>query len=329
MAPSTATWRLQPRLAAESKVVFHVEERDILSAGDLLEILIRVTDIRGDVSERPFRARDGNAFLQTEDYANNAIQIDLGKMVHLTDFFQTLRKLDANGDLDYFAQLMAHAAISVSQDGPTVADKRHLSEQIDPLTRKIRIEFSIACVVAFTQSCGYSVNINDLLRYKISKALLASDWEQLVRIFGKSLREALIAQLESKLAEESLVSEPIRMNAVRQLSAESYWNLRSVAMQERWSAADVLMLIEAYLSPSPDPHLAYRRIAVSGSEWRRLYDFMHRRRTLHYGESSTNRSRNSSCRPWRPARPSCRSVSDCPRYSGERDPHDKLSGWLH
>jgi hypothetical protein len=309
--------------------VLHVKEPDVLTAGGLLEILIRVTGMHGDISERFLLARDGSAFLHAEEYANIAIQIELEKMVNLADFFRALSQVDVNGDLDHFAQLMAHAAISVSQDGPTVADRRHRSEQVDPLTRKVRMEFSIACVVSFTQSCGYSVNIDDLLRDQISRALLVRDWAQLVRIFRKSLREALIAQLESKLAEESLVPEPVRVNAVPQLSAESYWNLRSVAMQERWSATDVLMLIEAYLSPSLDPHFAYRGIAVTGSEWRRLHDWMHRGRALYYDESSTNRSRNSNCRPRRPAGSSYRFVSGCPRCSGERDSHDELSGRLH
>jgi hypothetical protein len=265
-----------------------VTERDILSAGGLLEILIRVTGIRGDFSGRSLPARNASSVLHAEDYSNSAIQTHLTKMVQLANFFRMVTGVDVKGDLDYLAQLMAHVAISVNQNGPTVTDKRQQSDQMDPLTYKIRLEFSIACVVYFTQYRGYSIDINDLPHDQISKALLGNDWEQLVRIFVKCLRETFIAQLERQFTETSLVPEPAGINASRQLSAESYWNLRSVAMQESWSAADILMLIEAYLSPSLEPHLAFRRTAVTGSEWRRLYDWKHRRMGLCYGASSAN-----------------------------------------
>jgi hypothetical protein len=253
-----------------------VDERDIFNVGNLLKILLQVIGMRDDGSEGSLNGGNANGFLQAEDYANIEIEIDLAKFAQLSDDLRVVTGVDVKGDLDHLAQLMAHVAITVNQGGPTVADKRQKSGQINPLAYKIRIEFSIATVATFARTRSYNINLNGFPREQISKALLMNDWEQLVRIFRESLREALIQDLERKFAETLPVPEPVGINADRQLSAESYWNLRSVADQEFWSAADVLMLIEAYLSPSVDPHLAFRRAAVTGSEWRRLYDWIRR-----------------------------------------------------
>jgi hypothetical protein len=255
--------------------MFPVDERDIFSVGNLLKIQFQVIGVRDDGGEGPLNSWDANAVLHAEDYANIEIEIDIAKLAQLSDELRAVTGVDVKGDLDHLAQLMAHVAITANQGGPAVADKRQKSGQVSPLGYRIRIEFSIAAVVSFARSRGYSINLNGFPHEQISKALLMRDWEQLVLMFRESLRVALIDDLERKYAEAS-VSELAGVNVDRQLSAESYWNLRSVADQEHWSAADVLMLIEAYLSPSAQRHLVFRRAAVTGSEWRRLYDWTRR-----------------------------------------------------
>ena len=272
-----------------------MNERHIFSDSKLIEILISVIRTHSDVSEGFPYARDVSAVRQANDYANLTMQIDLAALTQLTDHLRVVTAVDPANDLNIVAHLMANVAITVYKGGPIFADKRQQVEQINPLAYKIRTEFSIVCASSFACFHGCAIDVSNLPNDKIFLALLVNDWERLVRIFEVSLRvspqatwqnppefagggesEAVIQHFERQFAETSPVPEPGEVNANRQLSAESYWNLRSVADQEHWDAADVLDLIEAHLSPVLHSHLAFRRSIVTGDEWRRFYDWIHR-----------------------------------------------------
>jgi hypothetical protein len=56
----------------------------------------------------------------------------------------------------------------------------------------------------------------------------------------------------------------------RELSSQSYANLRSVAMIGGWSRKEVLRLIDEYLNPTLSSQFVYHGSTVSDNDWRRL-----------------------------------------------------------
>jgi hypothetical protein len=62
----------------------------------------------------------------------------------------------------------------------------------------------------------------------------------------------------------------------RQMSAQSYWNLRTGAALQGWSAAEVLNLIEEHLSPTRDREAIHQNETASGDDWCRLYESIHK-----------------------------------------------------
>ena len=82
--------------------------------------------------------------------------------------------------------------------------------------------------------------------------------------------EALIRRLEGQLAETQPTTSLPLTSSYRQLSAESYWNLRTVAEMENWDDAEIVGIIEEYLYPSLDSELSYNSSTFSGTDWRHL-----------------------------------------------------------
>ena len=87
--------------------------------------------------------------------------------------------------------------------------------------------------------------------------------------------EVLIRHLESQLAETPPSAEPSTTTAYRQVSSQSYWNLRAIAEDEQWSSEEVLTLIEEHLNPALNARVSYHRRTVSGADWRRLHGRIH------------------------------------------------------
>jgi hypothetical protein len=207
--------------------------------------------------------------LQSDNNATSKLLIDFAALSRLADNLQVVTgTVDVTGNPGALAELMADVAIMVNQPGQVIIDKRLESPSVNPVVNKISMEFSIGCVVSFARAYGY--NITGILYEELCLALLLNNWEQLIRIFNECLRLAMHQETERALERQ------FNVNANRRLSAESWWNLRSVAEQERWSFADVLSLLDAHMNPLLDPRLVHRSSTVSGSDWRRLYDWIHR-----------------------------------------------------
>jgi hypothetical protein len=268
--------------------------RPVFSEGDLIEILITVIREHCNASERSSYSRSASTARPAEDFANLTMQVDFAALAHLADHLRIVTAVDTAGSLDILAHLMADVAMAVYKGGPIFADKRHKLEQINALGFKIRTGFSVACAECFAQSLGYAINLASPSNNQISVLFLVDNWEGLVRVFGGSLDPATrnmeqkyrsiigddsagaFRYFEKQFDRISLDENTSEVEVDRRLSAESYWNLRSVADRERWSDADVLELIEAQLSPARHPHLAFRSVTVTGDEWQRLHNWIKR-----------------------------------------------------
>jgi hypothetical protein len=272
-----------------------VENGHTFTDEKLMQILISTIRTHRDATEMSSHGRTVNSAWLAEDYANLTMMIDFSAATRLANILQAVASVHTADNYDFIAYLMVDVAIKVFQGGPIFADKRGQLERINPLAYKMRVEYSIACSVYFASSVGYEVHLNNASRDRISLLLLIPDpVDELARIFCESLENAvknteryrqkladdghgeLMQFLEEQFTEDSFEPISSKSEADREISAESYFNLRSVADLEGWSSADTLDLIEAFLSPAPHSHLAFRRDAVSGDEWRRLYDWINR-----------------------------------------------------
>lgn len=259
-----------------------MNKRHILDYKQLVDILLGVIRVHGDMSERSPRNSDAGAVLQADRYADHKFQIDFAGIACLAENLQVVTGMDVTGNLGALAELMAHVAVMVNQPYGLVAGRRE-SDHVNPLASKIYMQFSISCVIRFARAYGY--NISGIQNDKLSRALLTNDWEQLVKIFKECLQIAMhrtrsdsrgISEGNQEKAAIQYFEQQFSATGGRQLSAESWWNLHSVARQEDWSFADVVALIDAHMDPLLDPHLAYRSSTVSGSDWRYLYGWIHR-----------------------------------------------------
>jgi hypothetical protein len=275
-----------------------VDGRHIFTDGGLLQTLVSVVQTHCDASERSTYTRTISSVHTSEDYTSLRMTIDFGALSELAHHLRVVTSVDTAGNRNFLAFLMADVAFTIYQSGPIFTDKRQETERINTLSYRIRTEFSIACATFFARSCGYEVNPTDALYDQVSLLLVMNSWEELARIFRSSLESVeechagFVQFFEGQFIENSKMDlSDAEQN--RQLSAEGYWNLRSVADLERWRISDVIELIEAYLSPSPHPELAFRRNAVTGDEWRRLYSWINRRRERNLWRLDSGLSRRS------------------------------------
>jgi len=86
--------------------------------------------------------------------------------------------------------------------------------------------------------------------------------------------QGLVRFLEASLADVSQIRRPIPRNARRELRASSYWNLRSVAAVQQWSADVILKLINEHLNPTLDPDFVHYSNNGSGRDWKLLHDWL-------------------------------------------------------
>lgn len=243
--------------------------RPILSSQQLLDILFDVIREYIDIDEGLQSSSDTGAVLQGDNNATSTLLIDFAAISRLADNLQVVTgTMDVRGYPDALAELMADVAIMVNRPGQVISDRRQESRSTNPVVNKISMEFSVSCVVSFARAYGY--DIGGMLHEDLCLALLLNDWEQLIQVSKECLRLAMHRTTVQALERQ------FNVNANRQLSAESWWNLRSAAEQERWSFADILTLLDAHLNPLLDPRLVHRSRAVSSSDWRRLYGWIHR-----------------------------------------------------
>lgn len=235
-----------------------VHERRVFSAADLRRMLMRV--------------------LCAHAGADVTIYIDFKAVEQLE---QDLRVFAIVDHLDALAQLMASMATMVSHPVRVVGYTGEDSPHKGVLTRKLHTEFSIECVVSFARRCGYRVSIDQLTHDQISLALLMSDWARLVELFEQSACRAAIGEGMSDLLYEDEDDsygqiQQFERQFDRQLSSESYWNLRSAADDQRWRPSEVLMLVEEHLRPELDASLVHHSETVSSEEWVNRYDWLRR-----------------------------------------------------
>jgi hypothetical protein len=199
------------------------------------------------------------------------------------------RKLDritANLDVSDNQGAMAEIMVMITQLVYNEAQIIYPPDEEDLCILRWRLltEFSVECAIFFAQEQGYSIDLPDIPLDQVGRLLLVGDnWKQLTQLFDESLRAAgVIPELEvtenspDDCQPGSLESSlNVELPLGRLLSAESYSNLRSQAYQQRWTEAEILMLIEEHLRPHLDPFALHYSETVSGEQWLALYRWLH------------------------------------------------------
>jgi hypothetical protein len=276
------------------EVISFMDEYTIFSDGDLIDILISVIRKHCDATERSAYARPGSARRMADDYANLTMQLDFAAIAQLARHLRNVTAMDPADNIDILAHLMANVAIAVYKGGPRFGDKRGGLEQVNTLAFRICTEFSFSCVEVFARFRGYTIQLSDSSLHQFSTLLLFDNWDGIVKILRGSMRlsavdsrgteqgfsednhDHLIQYLEGQFSDSCLGPDLPDLDVDRLLSAESFWNLRSVADQEGWSGQVVLELIEAQLSPERHRFIAFHSSTVTGDEWKRLHDWTKR-----------------------------------------------------
>lgn len=189
-----------------------------------------------------------------------------GDLAALADQLDTISSVDGSDDLGAMAYIMTAVAVQVFKGAPIISAPA-VDKKVNALTWKMRTELSVECAIYFAQIQGYQISPAQVDREQITRVMLMDDlWEPLVTLFGDSLVAAsLIDDASSKVPTN------------RQLSTESYANLRSQAFQRGWTEVNILMLIEEHLRPKLNPSAVHYSDTVSGEEWVDLYNWVHRR----------------------------------------------------
>jgi hypothetical protein len=206
-----------------------------------------------------------------------------GGLVALADQLDAITSnVDVSDNLGAMAYVMTAVAVKVFNGAP-ITSASAADQKVDALTWEIRTELSVECAIYFAQSHGYQISPAQVAHDQIARVMLMNDaWERLVQLFEDSLVAASLVTGIQEFEDdpdgrnliESLTSRP-PIN--RQLSAESYANLRSQAFQRRWTETEILMLIEEHLRPRLNPFVVHYSDTVSGEEWLSLYNWLHRR----------------------------------------------------
>jgi hypothetical protein len=263
-----------------------VGQHHTLDVVHLREILLWVLRFHGDVREIRPHTSDAVAILHSETYGSVTVSLDFQALEPLARSLNVVTRVDVSDSVGHLSQVMANVAMMVSHHGRIACQAGQESTDIDPLARRLCTEFAIACADSCAKPYGYDVHPVGLQQRQLEQALAKRDWPLLVRVFSDSLHladdndsrspggnaEDLMRDIERQFSEAAPIPAP-----ERHLSTESYWNLRSVAEQEGWTPAVVLMLIDEHMSPALYSHLVYHSSTVSGSEWLRLYDWVHRK----------------------------------------------------
>lgn len=260
-----------------------------------------VIAMNGEVRESPVDTSEPVVILQVEGHLQVTLAVSPPAIDALAREIRDNAFFDASTASAPLAELLADMATIVRRTGSKVLRYPTNSKQISSLAHKIRGDFAIVCAIYLARSRGYAIPIRHIPWNEAYSALSLEDGNGLVQIFRASLQyarftaepgrpnltlvprqdvqdypEALIRDFENERVDAGPIFTDTPRNDGRELSAKSYWNLRSVADLEQWTTAEVLRLIEEHLSPTEHPLLVHDRSAVSGADWRRLHRWIYR-----------------------------------------------------
>jgi hypothetical protein len=223
----------------------------------------------------------GIFFSVFERYANQVdVQINLGRdLAALADQLDAITSsLDVSDNLGAMAYIMTAVTVKVFNGAP-ITFASTVDQMVNALTWKIRIELSVECAIYFAQIHGYPISPAQVAHEQVAGIMLTDDqWRRRVILTNDQWRQ-LSGIFEHSLVAASLAAGPpkIEDDPNRQLSTESYANLRSEAFQRGWTNADIVRLIEEHLRPKLNPFVVNYSDTVSGEEWLDLYNWVRRR----------------------------------------------------
>lgn len=208
--------------------------------------------------------RDGVTSLRFQDVISISVLPEPQTIDDLSVKLSKLASRDAS-DIDMLAHLMLEAAIIASHLDLRVLGPPAKSRQLGILRKKVSIDFALICSLSLAQVHGYSIRAEELQWEVMRSVLMVKDDDSLVRAFREFL---------SRTPEFDGPRYAIRniRGADRVLSAESYWNLVSMAYVESWPDAVILRLIGEHLSLTLHPGFAHYSNTISGDEWRKMYE---------------------------------------------------------
>jgi hypothetical protein len=228
-----------------------------------------IDDLRGifySVLER-YAGTVGVYLYQGEELAVLADQLDM-----------ITSSVDVSDNLNAMAHIMTAVTERVFWGAPIIpvpaADRT-----VNALKWKLCTELSIECAAYFAQLHGYPIRAAQIDHDQCCHIMqMHNNWAELTAMFQDSLIKASIASdLLGVEGDDPMGNSRGTGSTGRQLSAESYANLRSVAYARRWNDSEILMLIEQHLRPQLNPYALHYSDTVSGDEWLYLYNWILRR----------------------------------------------------
>lgn len=284
--PKSATRRLKPPPPLQTtEAVSILDEFHSLGVDDLKRILAWVIGMNGEIVEI-----DGELRYYVQSRNGITLEISLQTIEMLVEELRVVTVLSVSSDPAQLADLLASVAIIVGQTGPKVTRPATAH-----LAYKLGAEFGVASAAYLARSRGYQIELSKLPWHEIYPAIHHQSKDLLTEIFQESLgiaqfasatdviermstpspdhdeTKALMLYFENQFTGSSSLQSVLVGAPGRELSAESYWNLRSVAEMEDWDSETVLSLIDEHLYPSLRPEFVYHNVTVSGSAWLRLY----------------------------------------------------------
>jgi hypothetical protein len=272
----------------------------MLSATDLRDVLKWVVSLNGHVTESRGNRLEVHYLLRLDGLFDVTLRTSWQTLETLAEQVRTHTSLRGSTAPRPLAELMADVAIIVSQSTPEVVGPPEIAQRLSILAHKVRTNFAVACTVCIARSRGYDIPVSRIPWDETSSAIQGGDGNQLVRIFGESLREAsftgtagssavtpalqqgaaelpqlTIRRLEIQFADAHPIPMPSPRPASQVLTAESFSNLLSVSEMENWSSTVVLRLLKEVLNPAVHPHLVHHLTTVSGADWRRLHAWIY------------------------------------------------------
>lgn len=274
-----------------------MDELHFLSVDDLKRILVWVISLNGDVLEV-----DGKLLYRAQGpHGRGGVSLEINHRTieKLVEELRVVTVLSVSSDPTRVAGLLASVARIVGQTGPKVTRPTAAL-----FAKTLGTDFGVASAAYLARARGYVIQLSKLPWDEIDLAVRYQDQRLLTQIFEGALgiaqfsssidqggidqverrvpperdhgeTEALMRYYESQFAAEDSQRSILVSAAGRELSAESYWNLRSIAEMEEWDSETVLSLIDEHLYPNVHPSFVYYNVTVSGSDWLRLYRWLH------------------------------------------------------
>ena len=250
-----------------------MNQRRVLDATHLRDIFLWIIRTKGTVREYRPNAEETIIVFSSIDFPSVDIEISSLAIDTLAEQLRVLTAVDVSANAEDFARLLAQIAIVANYAGPKVSGPEINSDAIESFADKICIEFAVVCAVSFADSFNYRIDPAKIPKQETSIALIMNDEDVLAFIFGESLHlipgsagpgrharpeprndaehdaEAFIQYLENQLAGVNPIPNPASRYIDRQPSASNYTKLRFIAALEGWTAEQMLILIDGYLSP--------------------------------------------------------------------------------